>query len=200
MTAPASDSLHFFRAWLSEPLRVAAMTPSGRALARLMTAEITPRTAPVIELGPGTGAFTRALLARGIPESRIALIELGEEFASLLRPRFPDASVLNIDAARLGKINPFNEERAGAVLSGLPLLSMSNRKVMAILAGAFKQMRPGGAFYQFTYGPTCPVRRMVLERLGLRAHHIGRTLANVPPAAVYRITRRRRHVISPVLP
>lgn len=77
----------------------------------------------------------------------------------------------------------------GAVISGLPLLSMPDRKVTAILDGAFAHLRPGAAFYQFTYGPRCPVPRPILDGLDLTATHIGRTLLNVPPAAVYRISR-----------
>ncbi|TIV94667.1 MAG: phospholipid methyltransferase, partial [Mesorhizobium sp.] len=73
----SSETLQFFRAWLSEPLRVAAVTPSGRALAALIVSEISPATGPVLELGPGTGVFTRALLGRGIAEENLALIELG---------------------------------------------------------------------------------------------------------------------------
>lgn len=85
----------------------------------------------------------------------------------------------------------FRGEAAGAVISGLPLLSMSRQKVMAILSASFSHMRYDAAFYQFTYGPRCPVPRTVLDRLGLRAKRIGFTCANLPPASVYRIRRRR---------
>ena len=61
-----ADGGAFLREWLSDPLRVASIMPSGRALAEIMTRELDPSSAPVIELGPGTGAFTTALLARGI--------------------------------------------------------------------------------------------------------------------------------------
>jgi phospholipid N-methyltransferase len=67
---------------------------------------------------------------------------------------------------------------------------MAPKKVAAILANAFWRLRPGGAFYQFTYGARSPVPAAVLERLNLKATLIGRTLANIPPAAVYRIQRR----------
>ena len=60
-----NDFLAFFRAWLRDPFRVGAAAPSSRALAAMMTAEITPALGPVIELGPGSGVFTRAILARG---------------------------------------------------------------------------------------------------------------------------------------
>jgi len=186
----AADDFAFFRAWLKAPLRVAAVVPSGRALAAAITAEIGPETAPVIELGPGTGAFTRALIGRGIPESRLALVEAGPDFAALLRERFPAAQVLCMNAARLGSADPFNGEKAGAVVSGLPVLSMPPKTVIGILEGSFGHLRPDGAFYQFTYGPRCPIPRAILDRLGLKAVRIGRAVANVPPAAVYKITRR----------
>ena len=57
-----TENLSFLRAWLRAPHRVGALAPSGPALARLMTAQINALDGPVIELGPGTGAFTRALL------------------------------------------------------------------------------------------------------------------------------------------
>lgn len=186
----------FFRAWLSDPLRVAAIVPSGPALANVMTAEITPATGPVIELGPGTGAFTRALLARGLRQEELALIEYGNEFATKLRDQFPHACTLRMNASRLRNVELFGGAPAGAVVSGLPLLSMSPKTVIAILDGAFAKMRSDGAFYQFTYGPACPVPRAILDRLGLKAARIGRAFANIPPATVYRI---RRRVPRPVL-
>jgi phospholipid N-methyltransferase len=67
---------------------------------------------------------------------------------------------------------------------------MPAKTVIGILDGAFRHLRPEGAFYQFTYGPRCPIPRAILDRLGLKAVKIGRAVANVPPASVYRITRR----------
>ncbi len=151
----------------------------------------------MIEFGPGTGAFTRALLARGIPEEDLTLVEYGSDFARLLALRHPKAQVLWMDAARVGAYpDLLRGRRAGAVVSGLPILSMSPRKQLTILAGSFSHLRPGGAFLQFTYGPACPVPRVLLERLGLRARRVGRTLCNLPPASVYRITRRAGHAGS----
>jgi phosphatidylethanolamine/phosphatidyl-N-methylethanolamine N-methyltransferase len=180
----------FFRSWTCDPLRVGAIAPSGPALAAIMTDEVCAASAPVIELGPGTGVFTRALLARGIAEPDITLVESGSDFVTLLERRFPRARVLQLDAAKLSSRHFSGQAAAGVIISGLPLLSMSPRKVMAILSGAFDCLREGGAFYQFTYGARCPVRRPLLDRLGLKAVRVGRALANVPPATVYRITRR----------
>jgi len=184
-----SDGGAFLREWLSDPLRVAAIVPSGRALAEMMTRDLNPASAPVIELGPGTGAFTDALLKRGIPEDRLALIETGSNFVNLLRFRLPRATVLAMDATQLRKVTLFGGEPAGAVVSGLPVLAMPPRAVMLIVHGAFVHLRRGGAMYQFTYGPVCPVKRQILDRLGLEAKRIGSAMINLPPASVYRITR-----------
>jgi phosphatidylethanolamine/phosphatidyl-N-methylethanolamine N-methyltransferase len=195
-----SDLGSFVRAWMADPLRVAAIVPSSRALAQMITAEITAASAPVIELGPGTGVFTRQLLARGIPEERLALVEYGSAFVQLLVYRFPAARVVWMDAAQLSTVCLFGGERAGAVVSGLPFLSMTPKQVLIILAEAFGYLRHDGAFYQFTYGLACPVPRVVLDRLGLESVRVGRALVNVPPAAVYRIRRRTRNRYRSLVP
>ena len=183
--------LSFLRAWAADPGGVGAVTPSGPALAELMAREITPRCGPVVELGPGTGVFTDALLARGVREEDLTLIESHTGFARLLQARFPEARVLEMDASRLRQQSLFENAPVGAVLSGLPLLNMPLAKIFAILTGAFRHLRVDGAFYQFTYGPRCPVPNACMERLELKANWVGHALLNVPPATVYRITKRK---------
>lgn len=191
------DFMSFFLAWLASPSRVGAIAPSSDALAELITREIGPSTGPVIELGPGTGAFTYKLLKQGVRPSDLSLVEYGSDFVKTLQLRFPGARVLWMDAARIGSSGLFGKQDIGAVVSGLPLLNMSPRKVIAILDGAFSVIRSGGAFYQFTYGVRCPVPRRILDRLGLKATLVDRAILNIPPAAVYRLTRRTaRPVLS----
>ncbi|TIV72137.1 MAG: SAM-dependent methyltransferase [Mesorhizobium sp.] len=185
------DFWMFLRSWAAAPLRVAAIAPSGNALAKIITQDITPGIGQVIELGPGTGVFTARLLERGVRPEDLTLVEYGANFTMHLKLRFPRVRVLRMDAAEVGEIELPSGAPVGAVISGLPLLSMPDQKVIAILDGAFAHLKPDGAFYQFTYGPRCPVARPILEGLALQATHIGRTMLNVPPAAVYRISRRR---------
>lgn len=185
-----TDLQFFLRNWVADPLRVAAVAPSGAALARLITGEIDTRSAPLLELGPGTGVFTRAIIECGLDPAHLTLIELGAEFSALLRQRFPEVRVVHADASRIMPRTLFPNADAGAVISGLGLLSMPPRTVFAILGKAFECLRPGASFYQFTYGPRCPVPRPILDRLGLKASWIGGTLRNLPPASVYRISRR----------
>lgn len=157
---PNTKHARFFRNWLSDPLRVGAITPSGQSLAALMTSEISAATGPVLELGPGTGVFTQALLERGVTPGNLTLIESGEDFAALLEAQFPGVRVLHIDAARLSRTTLFGEACLGTVISGLPPLSMPPRKVMMILAGATGWLRPGGAISSSTtgYAARCPGR------------------------------------------
>ncbi|WP_138465814.1 class I SAM-dependent methyltransferase [Poseidonocella sp. HB161398] len=187
---PDGDFARFFRSWVANPMRVSAIAPSGRRLAAIMTREIDPAGGPVIELGPGTGVFTRALLARGVPEPDLTLVEYGAEFIPALHARFPAAKILQMDAARLDELSDWPGRRPGYVVSGLPLLSIPAALRARILGGAFKVLRPEGTFYQFTYGPRPPVSRDILEALDLAAVRIGGTFGNLPPASVYRFERR----------
>ncbi|MBY5563149.1 class I SAM-dependent methyltransferase [Rhizobium leguminosarum] len=191
---PRFDRRRFLLAWLRAPLRIASITPSGPRLAGLMTKEISPLTGPVLELGPGTGVFTAALLERGIAERDLTLVEYERDFATLLQGRFPDARVLWVDVRQMWK-TALSGSFFGGVVSGLPLLAMRPEDVRTLLEGCFSNLRPHGAFYQFTYGPKCPVPVEILDSLDLVATRIGWTFRNIPPAAVYRISRRYQPMI-----
>ncbi len=189
-----ADMASFIREWIRNPRSVAAIAPSGRALASLITSEISSSTGPVIELGSGTGAFTRALLKRGVDEADLTLVEYGSDFVRLLQRRFPDARTLWMDASWLNRGELFKDASVGAVVCGLGLLNMKDTKVADILRGAFRYLRPGGAFYLFTYGPRCSVPPAILAELDLEVSYLGTTIKNIPPASVYRLSRRRSKV------
>jgi phosphatidylethanolamine/phosphatidyl-N-methylethanolamine N-methyltransferase len=180
-----SDHLLFLRSWISRPLQVAAVAPSSRWLAAAITAEV-PRQGEVLELGPGTGAFTRALLRHGVDERALTLVERNPDFAALLRARFPAATVLERDASIL----PIGRSGFGAAVSGLPLLSMPAAQVGRILAAAFASLAEDAPLFQFTYGPRCPVPENILHGLGLAASFRRFVPLNLPPASVYRIARQ----------
>ena len=93
-----------------------------------MTQQITPADGPVLELGAGTGVLTKALVARGVRECDLTLtVEYGSDFMRVLQLRFPQARVLWMDASQLGSYDLFPGANVGAVVSGLPLLTMSRR-------------------------------------------------------------------------
>lgn len=184
-----SDAVRFVCEWLRHPYDTAAIAPSGRALASLMTREINDTSGPVLELGPGTGVFTRALTMKGVAECDLTLVEQSPSFARLLQGRFPASTVLNIDAAQLHRSRQTATQKFGAVLCGLGLRNMTAAEVEGIVRASFTVLRPTASFYLFTYGGRCSVPDEVLDRLGLRAEKVGSTLCNLPPASVYRLRR-----------
>lgn len=184
--------MEFFGSWLRRPLRVAAVAPSGRQLARLITDRIDPDCGPVLELGAGTGAFTAELMAKGVPASEIHVVELDDRMAEMLVAQFPGVNVTHANATVLFRdAFPLRGDFAAAI-SGLPVLAMSAQDQVRILTGVFRRLQPGAALYQFTYGPRCPFSALMLARLGLRAQRIGGVVRNLPPASVYRVSRRTR--------
>jgi phospholipid N-methyltransferase len=185
----------FFRQWLKNPLRIAALSPSGRQLTRQMIAELPAGTARVVELGGGTGVFTRAMLDHGIAPRDLFVLELNDEFYAHLRAAFPEAHVVHGNACELKAIAEKEGFLAGgpadAALSGLGLLSMSRSLQRSILEATFSVLKPNGRLIQFTYGPSSPVPRDLLVELGLQVRRGGFAWWNVPPASVYVYTRNR---------
>ena len=182
-----------FRQWLRDPLRTASVMPSSRELGAAMLAELPHGTRRVIELGGGTGALTRALLAHGIRGDALLVLELNEELHAHLHARFPQVRVVLGDAQQLPEIAArsgfLGHGPADAIVSGLGLLSMPRDTQGAILAAAWSCLRPGGHFVQFTYGPQPPVADEVARKLGLQVRRGSFVLRNVPPATVYVYTR-----------
>ncbi len=189
------DNWRFIRQWLRNPLSVAAVAPSSRQLAGRMVSELPEETRRVIELGGGTGVFTRAILDSGVTPDNLLILELNEELARLLRERFDQSHVVCGDARELVRLATqsgyLDDGLADAVISGLGLLSMTRQTQREILQAAFDSMRPDGRMVQFTYGPVSPVQRALLDELDLNVRRSSFAWWNMPPATVYVFTRRR---------
>src|ERR1700730_7294049 len=98
-TLRLDDEVRFIRSWMEKPLATGAVMPSGRPLARAMAHCVSADLpGPVVELGPGTGAVTAALIEQGIAPSRLMLVEFNPTFCRLLRSRYPEATVVQGDA------------------------------------------------------------------------------------------------------
>ena len=96
------DEVRFIRSWLEKPLSTGAVTPSGQAAGAHHGALCRSGTpGPVIELGPGTGPVTEALVEQGVDPARLVLVEFNPTFCRLLRTRYPDATVVQGDAYTL---------------------------------------------------------------------------------------------------
>ena len=181
-----SDLALFRRRVLKNPRQLSAIAPSSRTLARAMTLGLGPKSGPVVEFGPGTGRFTEAILARGVPPENITLFELDEEFVDYLREKFPRVTVHRLPAQEAPRLVPAG---ASTVISGLPLLSMPEDVRQGIVSAAFAILAPRGHYVQFTYGPRPPLPPETISALGLSVNKGHKVWANLPPATVYRFRR-----------
>jgi phosphatidylethanolamine/phosphatidyl-N-methylethanolamine N-methyltransferase len=176
----------FRRRLFRNPRQISAVAPSSRFLARAMAEGLGPATGRVVEFGPGTGQLTRAILASGVAPADLILFELDADFVAHLRTEFPGVTVHHLGADRADEVVA---PGVGAVVSGLPLLSMPKPVREAIVGVAFRILAPGAPFIQFTYGPKPPLPPDSVAALGLRIEAGRKVLANLPPARVYRFTR-----------
>jgi phosphatidylethanolamine/phosphatidyl-N-methylethanolamine N-methyltransferase len=187
--APEGSELRLFlRRWLANPLKMGAIAPSAPALARRMAREARLGSGEVVvELGPGTGAVTRALIKAGVPEDSLVLVERDRQLHAFLVRRFPAATVIHGDARQLAEILPeIFRGRVSTVVSSLPLVSLPKGARDRIVNGAFAVLSPGGRFVQYTYGLFSPLPR---KELGLEGRKVAFAGINLPPASVWRYTR-----------
>lgn len=185
----AADYIRFLKAWVRQPKQTASIVPSSPWLGRLMAAEIDPAGGPVLELGGGTGALTREILATGLPREKLEVVEINQQLARELHAAFHGVTILQHPAETVSAHASGGAGTYQAVISGLPMLAMTPQQQQAILAEALTLLAPGGAFVQFTYSPRSPLRPQVVSALGIDVQRVGMILRNVPPATVFRITR-----------
>ncbi len=184
---PFENEARFLKSWFDNPMLAGAISPSGKELARAMAAPIANTGSGfVVELGPGTGPVTEALLARGIAEEKLVLVEFNPEFCALLRQKFPAAHVIEGDAysfeETLKKAGFVLKTPLAAVVSSLPLLTKPERIRAALARDAFMHLAQGAPFVQFTYGATSPLPKQQLGLAGAASPMIWR---NLPPARVW---------------
>jgi len=179
-----SDWLIFIRSLADNPRLTGAIAPSSRALSRLMASFVDPDDRkPVLELGPGTGVVTAALIERGVAPERIVAVEFNRDFCAQLRTRFADMVVVQGDAYDLSATLP--KENSGpfsAVVSSLPLLTRPPEIRTALIEHALSCMAPGQPLIQFSYSLFPPVKpvpgRFTIERSKW-------VIGNLPPARVW---------------
>ena len=178
------DEMQFIRSWIEKPISTGAVMPSGKVLARTMARYVDPDSVgPVIELGPGTGPVTEALVRHGVDPERLVLLEFNADFCRLLRKRYPRATVVQGDAYRLRRaLASYLHEPAAAIVSGLPLVTKPVRTRLRLIADAMALLPPGAPFIQFTYAMVPPIPK---ARSGISAEASEMIWMNLPPARVW---------------
>jgi phospholipid N-methyltransferase len=174
------------REFLRHPMLTGAIAPSSPRLAGTMTAGLgLERATSVVELGPGTGVFTEAVLALLRPEARLTAFEINPRLASSLRARFPQVDVVT------GSAETLPVEDVDVVVSGLAWTAMTADRQRRILDAVTAALAPNGRFTTFAYAHTAwtPPARRFAASLRSRFAVVERTSVvwgNLPPAFVYR--------------
>lgn len=201
LAARLYDEARFLKAWVENPAATGAVSPSSKHLARTMARYVDSHLpGPVIELGPGTGPVTQALIERGVAPERLVLVEYDPAFCMLLQDRFPAATIIQGDAYNLAEtLAGVLVEPAAAVVSSLPLLNKPEADRLAMLQAAFDLLGPAGTVVQFTYGMISPLPRRLsgAPSFSFHAEASPPVWLNIPPARVW-VYRPSADVVSVV--
>jgi phosphatidylethanolamine/phosphatidyl-N-methylethanolamine N-methyltransferase len=182
-----SETGFFLRRVLSNPRQLGAVMPSSPYLGRLIAAQVNiSGTAPILELGGGTGSLTQSLITAGVNPDRLYVIELDEELCNFLKRKFPNVHIIHGNAADLQSVLPTSIFGSiESTVSGLPLLNMPMSVRTAIIKGVFAAMGDGGHLIQYTYSPKSSIDSQLY---GLKENKVGSTLRNIPPATIWKYT------------
>ena len=179
----------FLRGFLERPKEVGSIIPSSRWMERRIT-----RTAEIassklaIELGPGTGGTTKALLRAMAPDARLLAIEINPSFCDLLRDTIDDPRLIVHEgsAAEITEaLVKHDLDAPDVILSGIPFSTMPRELGLSILRSVKESLRPGGRFVAYQF-------RDVVHTLGKQVFgpaSVQLELLNVPPMRVYRWDR-----------
>ena len=182
------DEIRFLHSLVTRPRTTGAVSPSGPTLTRLMASHVDPgEDLPVIELGPGTGVVTKALIERGVKPSRIIAIEYSPEFCGMIRDRFPGVTVIEGDAYDLDTTLGGRAERVSAVVSSLPLVARPLEDRIRLIEAGLRRMEPGRAFVQFSYLRKGPIEAAPPTFTMEASPWVW---MNIPPARVWRYRQR----------
>ena len=180
------DKVLFIKEFVKNWKEVGSVTPSSPFLVRKMLAPIDFEKAKiVVELGPGSGVFTRGLLSKMLPDAKLLAFETNKEFCQELE-KIGDTrlSVYNDSASNLEKY--LDGRSVDYVVSGIPLANLDNTDKQNLLSTAYRSLTPGGKYIQFQY--TLESRselQQVFDNVS-----IGFTLFNIPPAFVYTCVKK----------
>lgn len=192
IAAKFDDEVRFFKGWMHRPRDVGSILPTSAVTARRMASVINPRSGlPVLEIGPGTGVITRAILARGVAPGRLCAVEYSPEFVRHLRRQFPGVDVIGGDAFDLDEtLGSRRSQTFDCVVSGIPLLNFPVEKRVAYVEDLLRRIPEGRPVVQLTYGAKSPVP----PGLGsYTVEHFHFVIRNIPPTQLW-IYRRAKHI------
>ncbi len=186
------DEIRFFRGWMTKPKAVGAIMPTSARMARRMASLIdTGSGLPVLELGPGTGVITRAILAQGVRPENLYAVEYSTDFVRHLRSLYPGVNVIEGDAFNLNAtLGDKRDMVFDSVVSGVPLLNFPVAQRVAYIESLLDRIPEGRPIVQLTYGPMSPIPP---GRGNYTVEHFHFVFRNIPPTRLWIYRRGRRN-------
>ncbi len=184
------DEIRFFRGWMNGPRSVGAIMPTSSVTARRMASIIDIGSGlPVLELGPGTGVITKAILRKGVTPEKLVSVEYSTPFYQHLLATYPGVNFINGDAFNLSEtLGDLRDAKFDCVISGIPLLNFPMHARVSLLEDLLDRMPAGRPVVQFSYGPVSPI---IARPDHYRIEHFDFVVRNIPPAQIW--TYRRPH-------
>jgi phosphatidylethanolamine/phosphatidyl-N-methylethanolamine N-methyltransferase len=182
------EEIRFFKGWMDGPKSVGAICPTSSVTAKRMASVINPSSGlPVLELGPGTGVITKAILERGIAPENLVSIEYSTDFYQNLIKAYKGVHFINGDAFALGKtLGEMKSVIFDSVISAIPMLSFPMESRIALLEDLLDRMPAGRPVMQITYGPVSPI---IANPDRYKIKHYDFVVRNIPPAQLWTYTR-----------
>ena len=178
------DELKFFKGWIDKPKAVGAIIPTSSVTARRMATVINAQSGlPVLEIGPGTGVITKAILRHGVKPADLYTIEYSADFVAHLRRNFPGVNVIEGDAFDLDTtLGSKSGLTFDSIISGVPLLNFPVEKRVAYLESLLSRLPHGRPVIQLTYGPKSPIPA---GHGDYTVEHFDFILRNIPPTQLW---------------
>ncbi|MFK4768691.1 phospholipid N-methyltransferase PmtA [Rhizobium sp. ZW T2_16] len=182
------EEIRFFKGWMDGPKSVGAICPTSSVTAKRMASVINPSSGlPVLELGPGTGVITKAILERGIAPENLVSIEYSTDFYRNLIKTYEGVHFINGDAFELDKtLGEMKSVIFDSVISAIPMLSFPMESRIALLEDLLDRMPAGRPVMQITYGPVSPI---IANPDRYKIKHYDFVVRNIPPAQLWTYTR-----------
>ncbi|NNH63295.1 phospholipid N-methyltransferase PmtA [Rhizobium laguerreae] len=178
------DEIRFFRGMMQGPKTVGSIVPTSSITAKRMASVIDIHSGlPVLELGPGTGAITKAILGRGVRPENLVAIEYSTDFHKHLQRTYPGVHFINGDAFDLQKtLGDFSDQMFDSVVSGIPLLNFPMAKRISLLESLLDRLPAGRPMVQISYGAISPIAANP-DRYHIQ--HFDFVMRNIPPAQLW---------------
>jgi len=185
------EEIRFFRGWIDKPKAVGSIVPTSGVTARKMASIVRPeRDDMVLELGPGTGVITRAILERGVKPDNLVSVEYSADFVERLKRDMPGVNFVHGDAFELEAVlAPWKDRSFDSVISAIPMLNFPVSARVSLLESMLDLLPAGRPVVQITYGAVSPIPA---GRGSYSVERFDFIVRNIPPAHLWLYKRAER--------